>query len=71
MSDEVVIYGKDTCPYTQAAIEDYQRREVPFRYANVKKDKGELEKMLSLTNGRRQVPVIVDAGRVTIGFGGT
>jgi hypothetical protein len=27
--------------------------------------------MLALTGGRRQVPVIVEAGRVTIGFGGT
>ena len=71
MPAEVVIYGKDTCPYTQAAIEDYQARKVPFRYANVKKDKAELEHMLALTNGRRQVPVIVEGGRVTIGFGGT
>lgn len=71
MSDAVVIYGKDSCPYTQAAIEDYQSREVPFQYVNVKKDKAGLERMLGVTHGRRQVPVIVDAGRVTIGFGGT
>lgn len=71
MADEVVIFGKDTCPYTQAAIEDYQAREVPFRYANVKKNKDELARMLELTHGRRQVPVIVEDGRVTIGFGGT
>ena len=71
MADEVVIYGKDSCPYTQAAIEDYQEREVPFRYVNVTKDKAELEKMLALTKGERQVPVIVEGGRITIGFGGT
>ena len=71
MADEVLIYGKDGCPYTAAAIEDYQTREVPYRYINVKKDPAELQNMLGLTSGRRQVPVIVDAGRVTIGFGGT
>jgi len=27
--------------------------------------------MLTVTAGRRQVPVIVEDGRVTIGFGGT
>jgi len=27
--------------------------------------------MLGYTRGRREVPVIVDAGEVTIGFGGT
>lgn len=71
MADEVLIYGKDSCPYTAAAIEDYQTRKVPFRYIDVKKDRAELDKMIGLTGGRRQVPVIVEAGRVTIGFGGT
>jgi glutaredoxin 3 len=71
MADEVLIYGKDACPYTQAARDDYEARKVPFRYINVKKDRAELDRMLALTGGRRQVPVIVEAGKVTIGFGGT
>jgi hypothetical protein len=45
---------------------------VPFEYINVKKDAGQLQRMLGLSNGRRVVPVIVDdGGTVTIGFGGT
>jgi glutaredoxin 3 len=71
MADEVLIYGKDACPYTQAARDDYQARNVPFRYINAKKDRAELDRMLVLTGGRRQVPVIVEAGKVTVGFGGT
>jgi glutaredoxin len=68
----VRIYGKDTCPYTQAARDDYARRGVAFEYVNVKKNQAELERMLALTAGRRAVPVIVDEqGQVTIGFGGT
>ena len=71
MADEVLIYGKDGCPYTAAAIEDYQTRKVPYRYIDVKKDRAELERMLEWSNGRRQVPVIVEGGNVTVGFGGT
>lgn len=68
----VVIYGKDACPYTQAARDDYERRGIPFEYVNVKKDAAELEKMLGFSKGRRAVPVIVEGdGTVTVGFGGT
>jgi len=38
---------------------------------NVKRDPAGLERMLALTKGQRRVPVIVDEGLVTIGFGGT
>jgi glutaredoxin len=71
MTDEVLIFGKDSCPYTAAAIEDYQERKVPFRYVNVKKDAAGMDRMLQLSGGRRQVPVILEGGRVTVGFGGS
>jgi glutaredoxin len=67
----VTIFGKDSCPYTQAARDDYQRRGIPFDYVNVKKNAAELQRMLQFSNGRRAVPVIVDGDQVTIGFGGT
>jgi hypothetical protein len=44
---------------------------VEFEYFNVKKDRAALERMLALTKGRRDVPVIADGENVTIGFGGT
>jgi glutaredoxin 3 len=37
----------------------------------VKKSPARLTEMLSHSGGRRDVPVIVDEGRVTIGFGGS
>jgi glutaredoxin len=43
---------------------------VPFTYINVKKDAGELERMIRISGGR-QVPVILEGGQVTVGFGGT
>ena len=69
--DVVVIYGKDTCPYTQAARDHYLAEAIPFEYVNVRKNAAGLARMLELSGGVRQVPVIVDGGKVTIGFGGT
>ena len=59
----VTIFGKDSCPYTQAAREDYKSRGVQFEYINVKKNAAELERMLTFSKGRRAVPVIVDGSR--------
>jgi len=67
----VTIFGKDSCPYTQAARDDYKKRGVDFEYINVKKNAAELERMLTFSKGRRAVPVIVEGSKVTIGFGGT
>ncbi len=67
----VLIFGKEQCPYTSAAIDDYSRRDVEFEYIDVKKDRAELERMLGYSGGNRRVPVIVDEGKVTIGWGGT
>jgi glutaredoxin 3 len=66
----VLIFGKDTCPYTQAARDHYAKRKVAFEYLNVKKNPAELERMLGYTKGCREVPVIVDGNAVTIGFAG-
>ena len=66
----VIIFGKDSCPYTMAARDDYTARGIPFEYVNVKKHPSRLAEMLKHSNGRRAVPVIVDEGTVTIGFDG-
>jgi glutaredoxin 3 len=67
----VLIFGKDACPYTQAARDHYKDTGADLQYINVKKDAAGLQRMLKLTHGRREVPVIVDGETVTIGFGGT
>ncbi|MGH9315816.1 MAG: glutaredoxin domain-containing protein, partial [Thermoanaerobaculia bacterium] len=48
----------------------YAKRKIRFVYINVKQDKKELERMIRLSGGR-DVPVIVEGGKVTVGFGGT
>ncbi len=67
----VLIFGKDTCPYTQAARDHYLGLAAPFEYFNVKTNPAELERMLGFSHGKREVPVIVEGDTVTIGFGGT
>ena len=67
----VLIFGKDGCPYTQSARDAYETRKVQAQYINVKKDPAELARMLTYSKGARRVPVIVEDGKVTIGFGGT
>ncbi len=66
-----VVFGKDGCPYTEAALEDFARRGMQAEYVDVKKNPADLDRMLALSGGKRRVPVIVEAGKVTIGFGGT
>jgi len=44
---------------------------VRFEYFNVKKDPEAMKRFLALSGGERHVPLIVEGGRVTVGFGGT
>jgi glutaredoxin 3 len=65
-----VIFGKDACPYTQAALDEYRRRG-DVEYVNVARSRADLDRMLVHSAGKRRVPVIVEGEKVTIGFGGT
>jgi len=44
---------------------------VAFDYVNVQKDADGLKAMLKWSKGSREVPVIVENGKVTIGYGGS
>jgi glutaredoxin 3 len=67
---KVVIYTKHGCPYCAAAKEEY-RRKGSFTEINVQDQPGKLQEMLRLSGGRRQVPVIVVDGEVSVGHGGS
>ncbi len=41
-----------------------------MEYFDVKKDAAAMRRFLELTGGERRVPVIVERGRLTVGFGG-
>jgi len=65
-----LIFGKDSCPYTSEARSDYEKSGKPFQYVNVLKDNADLKRMLEYSKGVREVPVIVEDGKVTIGYAG-
>jgi glutaredoxin len=71
MGESVVIYGKDTCPYTTAARQDYAARGVPVTYFDVTRDAEAMRRFLELSGGERRVPLIVERGRTCVGFGGS
>ena len=70
MSEKIFIYGKDTWPFTIAAREALSKKNKTVEYVNVLSDADQLNTMLKHTDGRRNVPVIVDGDNVTIGFNG-
>ena len=70
MSEKVLIFGKDAWPYTRSAREAYAKQNKEIDYVNVVSDRDQLDTMLKHSKGKRLVPVIVEAGKVTIGFDG-
>ena len=52
-------------------MDDYGKRGYAVQYFNAQKDPERLKELLVYSKGQRKVPVIVEDGRVTIGFGGT
>ena len=67
MDRKIIIYGADTCPFCNQARAAYGDRAI---YINVDADPEKLKEMLAISGGRRQVPVIVDGDKVTVGFAG-
>ncbi len=70
MSDEVLIFGKDTWPFTKSAREAFAQKGKDVNYFDVTKDAAHLEQMLKHSGGKRKVPTIVEGEAVTIGFEG-
>ncbi len=68
---KVTIFGTETCPYTTSAREDYATKGYEVEYVDIKINPEELTRMLEHSSGRREQPVIVAGGEVTVGFGGT
>ena len=67
MEDKIIIFGTDTCPFCNQARAAYGDRAV---YINVDADPQKLKEMLAYSGGKRQVPVIVEGEKVTVGFAG-
>jgi glutaredoxin 3 len=68
MESKVIIYGTDGCPFVKKALQDYGKRAV---FYNVQTNPERLQEMLVFSKGERNVPVIVENEKVTIGYGGS
>ncbi len=66
---EVTIYTKPGCPYCAAAKEHYSKQGISFKEIDVYDIIGAKEEAIRLA-GRRIVPVIIEDGKVQVGFGG-
>jgi len=67
---KVIIYTKVDCPYCEAAKKHFGDQGVAFEEIDVHSTPGAIDKVKQLSAGRNIVPVIVEDGRVTVGFGG-
>ena len=67
---DVVIYTKEGCPYCAAAKKHCNDQGIAFKEIDIHATEGAKEEVLKLTGGERIVPVIVENGKVTAGFGG-
>ncbi len=70
MPDKILIFGKDTWPYTTAAREAYAKSGMEVEYFDVQSQPDKLDTMLKYSNGKRKVPVIVEDGKTIIGHNG-
>lgn len=61
---QLELYGTRWCPYTAEVREDLQWRGLVFVEYDVELDAVARERLLSLTGGRRAVPVLVEDGQV-------
>jgi len=68
---DVTIYTKKGCPYCAAAKKHYTDHGVKYHEIDVHDTPGAQDKVLKLTKGQKIVPVIIEDGRVTAGFGGS
>lgn len=65
MKGKITIYGTETCPFCIQARAAYGDRAL---FINVGEEPNKLAEMLALSGGRRQVPVIVEGDKITVGF---
>lgn len=61
---DVIIYTKPGCPYCQKAREHYTGQGIAFDDRNAQDNPVFRKEMLSITEGDRTVPVIVENGQL-------
>lgn len=60
----IELFGTRSCQFTTELREDLEWRGLEFVEYDVEADHKALQRMLSLTDGRRTVPVLLEDGKV-------
>lgn len=67
----VIVYGTDTCPHTSKARAELTAQGKQPDFRNVQQKKEWLDEMLTFSGGGREIPVVVEDGKVlSIGWNG-
>ncbi len=66
----ISIYTKTGCPNCQAAKEWLKSQGAKYEEINLSAFPDKIDEMLRASGGTRKVPVIIDNGKVTVGFNG-
>ncbi len=69
MSD-LIIYTKTGCPYCAAAMKSFDDDGRSYTEYNIFEMPEKKADALKASDGQATVPIIVDGGVVTVGFGG-
>lgn len=68
---ELELYGTRECPFTAELREELEWDGRPYRELEVDRDREAYERLLELTGGNPNVPVLVEDGEVVrVGFQG-
>lgn len=70
MGNSVIVYGKEKCPYTKAALNAFVEEGKQVEYIDVVDFPDRLPEMLKHSDGIRKVPVILENGSVSVGYKG-
>jgi len=65
----VTIYTKNGCPYCEAAKASFKQQKTEYNEINVSEVPEKIDELVKIA-GVRKVPVIVDNGKVSVGFNG-
>ncbi len=66
----VVVYTHPDCDYSVTLKSDLDKKGVQYREIDISTVPGATEELMRLTNGERITPVMVEGGRVTVGYYG-
>lgn len=65
----MIIYTKTGCPYCEAAKKHFTAEGIQFEEVNLSVHRERIQEIKELTNSTK-VPVIIEDGKVTVGFNG-